>query len=227
MVHVFSGPDHLAAVAPLSLDAAASGDAGKEFSPRKWQRAVTVGFRWGLGHSSGVLFIGLLALLFREILPVQAISSWGEKAVGVMLMVVGFWGLRKCLKAHVHAHEHTHGGSAHMHYHLHTHGHGAGSSEQKSHQHSHAAFAIGTIHGVAGSSHFVGVVPALVLSTRVESISYLSAFGLGTILAMIVFSSMFGWVGRGLNGNVKRYKLAGACTSGAAVLLGMYWIALA
>src|SRR4051812_11286589 len=109
MVHVLSGPDHLAAIAPLTLS--------------KWSRSVAIGFRWGLGHSSGVLFVGLLALLFRELIPVDAISSWGERCVGGMLVMIGIWGLRKSLKAHVHAHEHSHGGNTHVHYHLHAHGH--------------------------------------------------------------------------------------------------------
>jgi len=224
MVHVFSGPDHLAAVAPLSLDAASPKSAKSTAVSGRWQRAAGIGFRWGLGHSSGVLFIGLLALLFREVIPTQAISSWGEKFVGVMLILIGFWGLRKCIKTHVHAHEHTHGGNTHVHYHLHTHGHSAEKPEEKTHQHTHAAFAVGTVHGVAGSSHFMGVLPALVFSTRLESITYLIAFGAGTILAMMVFSSTFDWLGRGLKQNVKMYKFAGACVSSAAVLLGAFWI---
>jgi high-affinity nickel permease len=54
-VHVVSGPDHLAAIAPLSAE-------GKTGS---WR----IGFRWGLGHSSGVLLVGLISLLLREVLP--------------------------------------------------------------------------------------------------------------------------------------------------------------
>ena len=40
-VHVVSGPDHLAAIAPYALDAKA--------------RAWRAGVRWGFGHSAGVL----------------------------------------------------------------------------------------------------------------------------------------------------------------------------
>jgi len=211
LIHVFSGPDHLAAIAPLSLT--------------RWRKAVVIGFRWGLGHSSGVLFVGLLALLFREIIPVDAISSWGERCVGVMLIGIGLWGLKKCLSAHMHQHEHSHEGDTHVHYHLHAHGHSAEKAKENPHQHSHAAFAVGTIHGVAGSSHFFGVLPALVFATRIESISYLTAFGVGTILAMMIFSAAFGWLGQGLRWNLKYYKLAGSSISMGAVALGVYWIA--
>ena len=56
LLHVLSGPDHLAAVAPISLQ-------GREQS---WK----TGFRWGLGHAGGVVLVGVLSLLLRELLPV-------------------------------------------------------------------------------------------------------------------------------------------------------------
>ena len=52
LLHVFSGPDHLAAIAPLAAD----GDRGQ------WR----AGLQWGIGHTTGVLLIGLLLLLFSE-----------------------------------------------------------------------------------------------------------------------------------------------------------------
>src|SRR4029453_11586897 len=84
LVHVFSGPDHLAAVAPLSV-------AHRE---QTW----TTGFRWGIGHAGGVLVIGLLSLLFRELLPLDLLSSWAERLVGVMLIGIGIWGFRRALE---------------------------------------------------------------------------------------------------------------------------------
>ena len=46
--------------------------------------------RWGLGHSAGVGLIGLLSLWLRDWLPVDLLSTWGERLVGVMLFVVGW-----------------------------------------------------------------------------------------------------------------------------------------
>ncbi|MGO6719233.1 High-affinity nickel transporter, partial [Rhizobium ruizarguesonis] len=51
-VHVVSGPDHLAAIAPYAVDAKA--------------RAWRTGIRWGVGHSAGVVGVGLFALLLRD-----------------------------------------------------------------------------------------------------------------------------------------------------------------
>src|SRR2546426_1662395 len=83
LVHVFSGPDHLAAVAPLSV------------SQRKQTWAI--GFRWGLGHASGVVLVGLISLLLREILPLDLVSSCADRLMGVVLIGIGIWGIRKAL----------------------------------------------------------------------------------------------------------------------------------
>ena len=79
-VHVVSGPDHLAAIAPYAVDAKA--------------RAWRTGIRWGVGHSAGVVGVGLLALLLRDTQSVDLVSAWGERCVGVVLAGIGIWGLR-------------------------------------------------------------------------------------------------------------------------------------
>jgi sulfite exporter TauE/SafE len=49
-----------------------------------------------------------------------------------------------------------------------------------------------TVHGLAGSSHLLGIVPALALLTNTEAAAYLVVFGLGTIAAMATFSTFIG-----------------------------------
>ena len=61
IAHVLMGPDHLAAVTPLVFDA-----------KRKYWR---VGFLWGLGHILGMLLIGILFYFFKDIIPVDIIST--------------------------------------------------------------------------------------------------------------------------------------------------------
>jgi hypothetical protein len=41
--------------------------------------------------------------------------------------------------------------------------------------HAHASFCLGVLHGVAGSSHFFGVLPALALPTRAAALTYIAA----------------------------------------------------
>ena len=206
--HVLSGPDHLAAVAPLAT--------------RGHRHAWVTGLRWGLGHSTGVILVGLLSLLLRDLLPIDLISGWSERLVGVLLIGIGLWGLRKTFSRQLHAHEHVHGDERHLHLHLHA------PREKHNvlvHQHTHAAFGIGTLHGLAGSSHFLGVLPALAFHDTLEAVSYLVFYGLGTIIAMTSFSSIIGLVAARLSiGGVKAYRGMMLACSIAAVATGGYWL---
>ena len=74
-IHVLTGPDHLAAVAPMTLEA----------KGRKWN----VGVFWGLGHLIGLLFIGGLYLLFHDLLPIEKISSVSEILVAIVIIALG------------------------------------------------------------------------------------------------------------------------------------------
>ena len=182
-LHVLAGPDHLAAVAPLAV--------------RSHRRAWMSGVRWGLGHSAGVLLIGVLAILFKSVLPIGQVSSVSERLVGVLLIAMGIWTVRQALRVEVHAHEHVHDGSSHGHVHFHGPGHAHPVSEAASspeHGHGHAAVGIGILHGLAGSSHFLGVLPSLGFAHVGQAVAYLAAFGIGTVLAMAGFSALLGEV---------------------------------
>jgi ABC-type nickel/cobalt efflux system permease component RcnA len=207
--HVWSGPDHLAAIAPIAV--------------RHSRRAWLPGLRWGIGHSAGVLVIGLLSLMLREFIPVDLLSSWGERLVGVLLIGIGLWGLRKALKHKIHTHEHEHGGERHVH--IHVHSAQAQHETVSAHQHSHAAFGIGILHGLAGSSHLLGILPMLAFPTQMQAISYLAAFAAGTVASMAGFSWMMGIAARrAANRGVNLYRgLMGSCGV-AAVVVGCVWL---
>jgi ABC-type nickel/cobalt efflux system permease component RcnA len=208
LIHVWSGPDHLAAIAPLAL--------------RRPKRAWVPGVRWGFGHSAGVAVIGLFSLWLRDSLPVDLLSTWGERIVGVMLLGIGFWALRKAFK--VHAHEHDHDGDRHLHIHAHA-PHLAHERAEAPHHHTHAAFGIGILHGLAGSSHFLGVLPILAFPTRTEAIAYLAAFAAGTIASMAAFSWVMGSLtARYAAGSAKIYRgLLGFCAA-SAMGVGCFWL---
>ncbi len=84
--HAWSGPDHLAGVAPL-VSATRS-------------RAWRIGLHWGLGHTVGALLAATLALLLREQMPGMeaTLSAWSERIVGLVLCVIGALGLRAVLR---------------------------------------------------------------------------------------------------------------------------------
>ena len=208
-IHVMSGPDHLAAVAPIAVD-----------RPR---RSWVPGLCWGLGHSGGVWLLALVALALREMLPLEWLSSWGERLVGVVLIGVGIWGLRKAFANRVHVHRHEHDGDPHAHVHLHDgeepHHHA------NAHTHTHGAAAIGLLHGLAGTSHVLGVLPALLLPSRFAAFIYVLGFGLGSILAMTAFSWLVGALATrygGMREHASRWVLVGC--SAAAIGIGILWI---
>src|SRR5690349_4906019 len=149
LLHVFSGPDHLAAVAPLAAD----GDRNH------WR----TGLQWGVGHTAGVLLIASLLLLLREQLPLDLISAYSERIVGIALIAVGCWGVWKASRASI-----------------------------RPHSHAGASFAMGTVHGLAGSSHLFGVLPALAFPARADAVLYLAGFGVGAIAGMSAFAAGMG-----------------------------------
>ena len=218
LIHVLSGPDHLAAVAPLALDA----------RDRPWQP----GLNWGMGHTAGVLLVGLLALLLREMLPVAALSSWGERLVGIVLIGIGAWGARRAAGLTIHVHEHEHDGVRHAH--VHAHGAAAGDHADAPprvpphlHTHTHAAFGVGVLHGLAGSSHLLGVLPALAFPTRAQSVTYLVAFGVATVAAMTGFAGLMGLIAvRARAGGVSLYRNVLFGCSFAAIIVGGIWLVL-
>jgi ABC-type nickel/cobalt efflux system permease component RcnA len=133
----------------------------------------------------------------------------------------GFWPLRKAFR--VHAHEHEHDGDRHVHLHAHT--HSVPHEKPAAHQHTHAAFGIGILHGLAGSSHFLGVLAATFFPTLSQSIMYLVAFAVGTIVSMAVFSSIIGALTvRYAGGSAKIYRgLMSACAF-SAMAVGCFWL---
>jgi hypothetical protein len=207
-VHVLSGPDHLAAIAPYAVE-------GKG-------RAWLTGVRWGLGHTAGVLGVGVLALLLRHTLPVAALSAGSERCVGVVLIAIGIRGIRAALRGRLHTHEHLHDGQPHVHVHLH--GADQPQGSPSAHVHGHAAFAVGTLHGLAGSSHLLGILPALALPSDVAAGIYLLLFGAGSITAMGVFSSLVGWIAGRATARAPRAgsSLLGLC-SVTTVAVGAFW----
>lgn len=194
ILHVISGPDHLAAIAPLAAE--------------KTKSAWSLGFKWGMGHSGGIFIIGLLFLLAKPIIPLDTISMYSERLVGLILILIGLWGFRRLFLKRLPLKIHSH------HYKMHPH-----SLKEVN---SFSALLIGIIHGLAGSSHFLGVLPALAMPSRTASILYLSAFAAGTISAMTVFSSAIGILSGKLSYKFHEKILAGFSLS--AMMIGCVWL---
>jgi ABC-type nickel/cobalt efflux system permease component RcnA len=217
MLHVISGPDHLAAVTPFAI-------------ARK-KKAWKIGLVWGLAHLTGMVVIGLLFLLFREAIPVEEISAYSEVLVGFVLVLVGIWALYSVFKKNsVHSHTHIHDGeSPYLHKHPHSHKAATGHShthkgEPKNHQ--AAAFSIGFLHGLAGVAHFLLFLPVLSFDSQAGAVSYILGFGAGTVLAMTVFTLVLGRVSELAKNWHNPLFFRGIRVAGGlfAIVIGVYWM---
>ena len=95
-LHVLSGPDHLAVVAPLVAEHPSKG--------------LKLGFRWGLGHGVGVVVLGALGMIIKGWVDVESWSIIAESLVGWILIAVGVWNIRnnRALDSKTDVEEHRH-----------------------------------------------------------------------------------------------------------------------
>ena len=217
-VHVITGPDHLAAVTPLAIE--------------NRHKAWHIGLFWGIGHVLGMLLIGLLYLIFREFINVDRISAYSEYLVGFVLIGIGIWAIIKVFgKIHIrHEHPHVHTQPAPF-IHIHKHEH----NDELNHSHTHTgvkrqnnltAIMIGTLHGFAGISHFLLILPTLALPTYKDSIIYLAGFGIGTIGTMVIYALALGYlsVRTAGSGNLRFFNSLRISAGIAAIFIGIFWI---
>jgi len=213
LLHVVSGPDHLVAVAPLAINRPSIG--------------ARIGLFWGLGHATGVIVLGIIGVLGRSLLPVHQLSSWSEVLVGGALTGIGVWAFWQSRAMVVHRHAHTHLREARVnhlspaHEHLHVHVAREPHTATAHRHHKRGAYAVGILHGAAGTGHLLGVVPALALTTP-QGVTYLSAYGLAAVGAMTGFGAVLGAIGHRIAPHVLSATMR-SCGI-LAIAMGLYWI---
>ncbi len=186
--HVMTGPDHLAAVTPLAI----------ENKKKSW----IIGISWGIGHTTGLLLIGGLFYLFREMFPVKMISEYSEIIVGIILVIIGMWAFYKLLNKNKHKHKEA--------------------------KNVKAAVFVGILHGFAGIYHILIVLPALALPSQAEAVAYLIGFAVGTVAVMAVYAWSLGTVSHKAASLNRQKFLTGFRIFGgsAAIIVGIVWIVL-
>lgn len=204
--HVVTGPDHLAAVAPMVAE--------------KPERGFILGLRWGIGHGLGVLLLGGLGILIKESVDIELISQYSEALVGWLLVSIGVWTVWKSRKLVVHNHEHNHEKPN-------EHEHAQRSLKHHSHVHVHSkdehqnkvVFGMGMLHGAAGTGHLLGVLPSLVLS-QMESVLYLGTYFAAAVISM----AGFGWLMSKLVSSTDGIQAWVRGFGAIAIIVGIYWI---
>lgn len=155
-------------------------------------RGIWVGVSWGIGHSTPLVALGIVILLFKQAVLEHyiAVAPVFEFGVGAMLILLGiqvFWNLKRGM---VHLHNHSHDAGPHVHIHS-THDPSEDPIVENSHGFFHLgrpffrvkSYTVGFIHGLAGSAAVM-----LLLLPHVSSlwigVGYLLLFGVGTVLSM-------------------------------------------
>jgi ABC-type nickel/cobalt efflux system permease component RcnA len=217
ILHVITGPDHLAAVTPFVVEAK--------------KKAWKIGLFWSFGHLAGMLAIGILFVLFKSLIPIETISKYREQLVGLVLIGIGIWAFYKIFKKN-NAHKHLHVHSEHaplIHKHEHTH------VVLEAHNHTHknitqqtlfTSFSIGFLHGLAGIAHFLLFLPILGFNNQWDAFTYITGFGTGIILAMTSYAFVIGTLASlSKNGHNDLFfngiRMAGGLF---AIIIGIYWL---
>lgn len=184
--------------------------------------AARFGIRWGLGHAGAVLVAGAM-LSWSGLRVPAAAAGWAELGVGVVLIALGWWAYRAARRLHVHD-PHHHGGHAHLHAHppeTHPHSHDRADPTRR---HRHLATAVGAVHGLAGTAPLVALVPVTLLPGHWAALTYLAAFGLGTVLSMGLYAALAALaVGRAAR-SVSLAKTVARATALASLAVGVWWI---
>jgi len=86
LVHVLAGPDHLSALAALSV--------GTSY------KAFLLGVRWGIGHSTGLVAVAIVFIALKGDLDIRKLGRYCDSLVGVFMIVLGCYGTMSALKVH-------------------------------------------------------------------------------------------------------------------------------
>ncbi|KAI3780986.1 hypothetical protein L2E82_10982 [Cichorium intybus] len=184
-LHTLSGPDHLAALAPLSIG-------------RSRVESALVGALWGCGHDAGQVIFGLLFLLLKDRLHIEIIRTWGTRVVGFTLLVIGAMGIREATEAVPTPCVALENGECDVSVYE-----DSLAVPKKKKKIGFATFATGIIHGLQPDALMM-VLPALALPSRVAGAAFLGMFLVGTVIAMGSYTVFIGSCSEALKDRIPR-----------------------
>ncbi len=213
-------------------------------------RAARFGFQWGVGHSLAVMLFGGVLLVTGLSWPARYDAA-GEGVVGVMLVGLGVWALRSSRRLHLHPPE-EHGDHAHLHVHRdagsahHHHGPPAAAPHRHRsdhHHHQHAGHhdhsdpsahpaqgrrgitLVGLMHGLAGTSAVVALVPVTLIERLDVGLAYLAAFGVGVTAGMVLYATVAAYAMRQAAArSVVWGRRMTAAVGAAGIVVGCWWV---
>lgn len=203
-------PDHVIAVSTIASHT------------KKLGKASLAGVFWGGGHTLTLLVVGMLLIAMKGAIP----ETWAmslEFVVGIMLVYLGWssMGAFRQKRGRLQLQSHDHGGYSHRHW------HSADREVAASHDGSRTSFAksavIGMVHGLAGSAAMVLLTMSTV-QTEWEGLLYILVFGAGTIVGMLLCTTIIGipfvLSARNINLNLALTRLTGLIS----IAFGCYYM---
>lgn len=183
-LHTLSGPDHLAALAPLSIG-------------RTRMESAAVGALWGCGHDAGQVIFGLIFLLLKDQLHIEVLRTWGTRVVGLTLLVIGAMGIREASEVPTPCVA-LENGECDVNVYESLDNPTVGKKKV-----GFATFATGIVHGLQPDALMM-VLPALALPSRLAGAAFLIMFLLGTVVAMGSYTVFIGSCSQALKDRVPR-----------------------
>jgi hypothetical protein len=170
-------PDHLVAVS--SLVAARCGDV---------RGGIRIGAWWGAGHAATLLLVGIPLIAMRAALPAW-VEGWAERAIGVVIVLLGLRLLWRWRRSDVRLTRHAHPPAPP---HRHVHHPGAGADHGHQGRAPGQALCIGALHGLAGSGAVVVLLLASLEDVRTMLVA-LALFATMSVVSMALCTGGFAW----------------------------------
>jgi len=217
--HAFE-PDHIAAVSTqVAKRKVQQSKSLKIFVGQSILRSSLLGALWGAGHTSSLVLVGLLVFVLALSIP-NTIFIGLEFIVGIMLVFLGLMTYsNKSIFRFRHLHPHVHeDGTVHTHHHTH----------EDEHKHGHKLYAIGCVHGLAGSGSLVVLVASSFGSVEMV-LSFILIFGIGSMVGMAIISGLIGLPFAFTANITKVNKILRYVAGSASLLIGiniMYQVAI-
>lgn len=152
-----------------------------------------IGLGWGVGHALGTALLAVPLLVLSELVQLPALAAWGERAAGLALLSAAGFSFWSARRSEP----------------------GASVDVRK-------PLLVGLIHGATGAGSLLLLLPVLTTGSHAHTAVFLTAFSLGSALAMALLTAAIAKLGGRLQpGTLARFQ---ACSLLAACALGVYWL---
>lgn len=181
--------------------------------------SLTFCWRWAVGHGLALMLISLLVLIFGRAIPFE-LSSLAEQLVGGVLIILGGWILFDMFLRRLNFNSRKSGIGCEA---------KPGYQQQNepaqevNHEHKHGATFVGMLHGTAGSSPLLALLPISKFASPWIGVAYVLLFGIGVFVAMLLVGGLLGRMFSLANNQGKQViAIMRSLIAGCSIIYGAY-----